>query len=330
MKFIRELKANSAGPALLAGAAGLAVLAIGNQVAARRAERKHPPVGSFMTVDGVRLHYSDRGAGSPVVLIHGNVVTGDDYNTSGVAQLLLEKHRVVIFDRPGFGYSARPRGRSWTAAQQAELLHKAIQQLGIERPVVVGHSWGAIVALALAVRHQADTAALVLVSGYYFWTVRPDVLLSAIGATPIVGDVLRYTISPLMARLNMPLMKKVMFSPAPITDRFKAEFSTSMAVRPSQLRAMASDGALMIKGALALQDHYKDLKLPVVIIAGDGDKVVFKQRAERLSAAISGSTLHIVEDAGHMVHHLVPEQIAEAVEAVTVASRQPIKAKQAA
>jgi hypothetical protein len=67
-------------------------------------------------VDGVRLHYSDRGAGQPVVLVHGNAVAGDDWNTSGVADLLLrDGHRVIAFDRPGFGHSGRPRGRAWTA-----------------------------------------------------------------------------------------------------------------------------------------------------------------------------------------------------------------------
>ena len=64
-------------------------------------------------------------------------------------------------------------------AQQAELLHTALRQLGVERPVVAGHSWGTLVALALAERHQADVAGLVLLSGYYFWTLRPDALIVA-------------------------------------------------------------------------------------------------------------------------------------------------------
>src|SRR3954463_7199772 len=175
-------------PAPPAGGVARAPLALGTPLAARWPDRRHPPQGTFMEVDGVRLHYSDRGEGSPVVLIHGNAVSGDDWNTSGVAELLLRSHRVIIFDRPGFGYSERPRGHLWTATQQAELLHKALQQLGIERPVVVGHSWGTIVALALAERHQADTAGLVLLSGYYVWTARPDALLVAAGALPILGD----------------------------------------------------------------------------------------------------------------------------------------------
>jgi pimeloyl-ACP methyl ester carboxylesterase len=291
-----------------------------NHLAARRAERRHPPEGSFIEVDGVRLHYSDRGAGVPVVLIHGNMVTGNDYNTSGVADLLLKTHRVIIFDRPGFGHSDRPRGRMWTARQQAELLHKALRELGIERPVVVGHSWGAIVALAFAERHPADTSGLVLLSGYYFWTLRPDVLLVAPGAIPIVGDILRFTVSPLFGWLITPLLKQMLFSPARVPAQFHAEYSPAMSLRPSQIRATAMDGALMIPGALGLRDGYKDLSMPVVIIAGDGDKVVFKRSAERLHAEIRGSDLQIVEGAGHMVHHLAARQVAGAVEAVTAAS----------
>lgn len=310
-----------AATAALAGAAVLAVLAVGNHLAARRTERRHPPEGRFIEINGVRLHYSDRGQGSPVVLIHGNAVTGDDWNTSGVADLLLRAgYRVVIFDRPGFGYSERPRGRLWTATRQAELLREALRQLGVERPVVVGHSWGTIVALALAERHQAELAGLVLVSGYYFWTLRPDVLPVTLGALPVVGDVLRYTVSPLLGWLQMPLLKWAMFSPARVPARFQAEYSPAMALRPSQIRATSVDGALMIPGALALRGDYKDLTLPVVIIAGEGDKVVYKRRSERLAASIWGSVLQIVPGAGHMVHHLAPRQVARAVEDVTEAA----------
>ena len=318
-------KTRSTGTAVLAGAAALATLAVANHVAARWAERRHPPQGSFIEVDGVRLHYSDRGEGRPVVLIHGNAVTGDDWNTSGVAEQLLRMHRVVIFDRPGFGYSERPRGRLWTAAQQAELLHRALRQLGIERPVIVGHSWGTIVALALAERRQAETAGLVLLSGYYFWTLRPDVLLMAAGALPVLGDVLRYTISPLLGWLQMPLLKWAMFSPARVPTRFEAEYSPAMALRPSQIRATSVDGALMIPGVLALREHYKDLTLPVVIIAGEGDRVVFKRRSEQLRDSIPGSVLKIVKRAGHMVHHLAPRQVAQAVEGMAEASRASAK-----
>ena len=213
---------------LLASAAVLAALALVNVALARRAERRHPPAGSFVEVDGVRLHYSDRGSGRPVVLLHGNAVTGSDYNTSGVAERLVAgSHRVIVFDRPGFGHSERPRWRLWTASAQAELLHKALAQLDVRRPVVVGHSWGTLVALAFAIRHPADTAGLVLLSGYYFPTLRLDALMVAPVAVPVLGDVLRYTVSPVFGWLNMPLLKLAMFAPSRVTNRFKAEYSNS-------------------------------------------------------------------------------------------------------
>ena len=204
--------------------------------------------------------------------------------------------------------------------QSPELLHKALKQLGIERPVVVGHSWGAIVALSMAVRHPADTAGLVLLSGYYFGTLRPDILLVAPGAIPVLGDVLRYTVSPWLGRLFMPLLKRGMFSPAPIPARFRADYSDAMALRPSQIRATSVDGALMIPGVLSLRRHYDELSKPVVIMAGEGDKVVFARRAKRLQAHISGSVLRIIEGAGHMVHHSAPQQVVEAVQLVVGAS----------
>ncbi|MBD0271145.1 MAG: alpha/beta hydrolase [Acetobacteraceae bacterium] len=319
--FAAAKKLATARPALLAGAAVLAGLALANHAAARRAERKHPPKGGFIEVDGVRLHYTDRGSGQPVVLIHGNAVTGDDYDTSGVAGRLAETHRVIVFDRPGFGHSERPRGRLWTAMAQADLLHKALERLDVQRPVVVGHSWGAIVALSLAARRKDDTAGLVLLSGYYFWTFRPDVLLVVPAAVPVLGDLLRYTVSPVLGRLLMPLLKRAMFSPAPVTARFKREYSDAMALRPSQIRATSLDGTLMIPGAVRLRHHYDDLaKNPVAIVAGSGDKIVRKRSAERLHAEIPGSALRIVEGAGHMVHQSAPEEVVEAIRAVARAS----------
>jgi pimeloyl-ACP methyl ester carboxylesterase len=307
--------------ACAAATAALGALALANHAAARRAERKHPPRGRVMEVDGVRLHCSDRGTGQPVVLVHGNAVAGDDWNTSGVADLLLrDGFRVIVFDRPGFGHSERPRGRAWTAMQQAELLHEALEQLGVERPVVVGHSWGTIVALSMAVRHPADTAGLVLLSGYYFWTLRPDALLVAAGAVPVLGDILRYTVSPLLGLLLMPLQKRAMFSPASVTARFKREYSDAMALRPSQIRATSMDGALMIPGALRLRRCYDELSMPVLIMAGSGDKIVFKRNAERLQASIPGSVLQVIEGAGHMVHHSAPRKVVEAVRQVVSAS----------
>src|SRR5690242_11973508 len=159
-----------AGLSLAAGlsVALLAGLALFNWRAARKAERRWPAKGRFIEVAGFRLHYLDRGSGPPLVLLHGNGAMAADFEASGLIDRLALSFRVIAIDRPGFGYSARPRGRSWNAQQQAYLIGDALRHIGIGRAIVLGHSWGTLVALELALERPQCVAALVLVSGYYF------------------------------------------------------------------------------------------------------------------------------------------------------------------
>ena len=120
-----------------------------------------------------------------------------DYIVSGVLDEAALRCRVIAFDRPGFGYSERPRRKIWTPSAQAELIHEALRQLGIDRAVVVGHSWGTLVSVALALNHPQVVRSLVLLAGFYFPRFRFDVLLASPPAVPFIGDVLRYTISPI-------------------------------------------------------------------------------------------------------------------------------------
>ena len=306
------------GTVLGAAAAALGAAALYNSYHTRQVERRHPPTGRFVEVDGVRLHYLERGTGTPVVLIHGNVVTAEDWILSGVLdQVAAQGHQVFAFDRPGYGYSDRPRGTAWTAAAQADLLRRAFARLDIERPVVVGHSWGTLAALALALAAPAAVRGLVLVSGYYNPTVRADALLVAPAAVPVLGDVLRHTISPLLGAASLPLLLKGMFAPLPVPERFQQGFERGMAVRPLQIRAEAEDGAGMAREAAAMRDRYGELRLPMVIMAGSDDQVVdVGRQAIRLHEQIPYSELELVPGAGHMVHHAVPQQVADAVEAV--------------
>ena len=151
MMLIKQNKAWLIGGAITAALAGSALF---NRANSRRAEAETPPSGKFVEVDGARLHYSDQGEGPAVVLLHGNGVMLQDFEVSGVLGLAARHHRVIAFDRPGFGYSDRPRTTVWTPRAQAELIGKALKEIGVERAVVVGHSWGTLVALALALNHR--------------------------------------------------------------------------------------------------------------------------------------------------------------------------------
>lgn len=307
----------SKGAILGIAAAALAATALINTYQARRAERRNPPTGRFVDVDGVRLHYIEKGEGPPVVLIHGNIVNAMDFVHSGLFDLVAQRHRVIAFDRPGMGHSDRPHGRSWMPAAQADLLRRACERLGIERPVVVGHSWGAMVAIAMGLDHPQALSGLVLMGGYYYPTARADIALTVPSVIPVLGDVLRYTVTPLTGSALLPALIKGMFAPNPVPDRFTQSFAPALALRPWQIRAMAQDGAAMIAAAAAVQHRYHELSMPVAIMAGAEDLVIDVQRQSgRLHEEVRDSSLRLLPHLGHLFYYEAPQQALMAIDTV--------------
>jgi pimeloyl-ACP methyl ester carboxylesterase len=303
-----------------AGAAGAAAVgaAAFNAVRAKRAEEATPPVGEFIEVDGVRLHYLESGSGPLVVLLHGNGTMIQDWLASGIFDALAETNRVIAFDRPGFGHSERPRSVVWTAAAQARLIAAALAAKGCTEAVIVGHSFGTLVAAEMGLSHREPAASLVLIGGYYYPSVRLDAVLSAPPAIPVVGDAIRYTVSPLVGAAMKRQMEAQLFGPAPVSPGWKSDFPFAMTLRPSQIRAAAADGALMVPGAAALAPRLTGLTLPVTLVAGAGDKVVStSDQSARLAGSLEGSKLLVVEGAGHMVHHTAAGEVTEAIRAAS-------------
>jgi pimeloyl-ACP methyl ester carboxylesterase len=293
----------------------MAAMALYNLYRTKRSERQHPPRGRFVTIDGVQLHYLEAGSGPPVILLHGNVVSAEDFEVSRLFALLARRHRVVAFDRPGFGYSNRPYGAMWSPAAQADLLRRAWTALGIESPIVLGHSWGAMVALTAALNHPKSLGGIVLLSGYYYSTLRADTLLAAPPSIPIVGDLLRFTVSPLLSEAILPRLFRKMFAPLAVPRNFADRFLDGLPVRPSQIRAESQDGVIMVPAASGMEHRYRELMLPVAILAGTEDQVVnTEDQAVRLHRDVPHSTLRLIPDAGHMLHHAVPEKVAEVVD----------------
>ena len=299
-----------------AAAAGavLGGTAIFNQTRAKRAERDNPPLGRFIEVDGVRLHFVERGEGRPLVLLHGNGTMIEDWVVSSLLDSLANTHRVIAFDRPGFGHSDRPRSRLWTPAAQAALIARALEELDIESATVVGHSFGTLVAAELALRHRSLVSGLALLGGYFFPSVRGDVVLASPPAIPVIGDVMRYTVSPLIGAAMTPKINEKAFRPAPVPTRWTEEFPIEMTLRPSQIRAEAAESALMIPAAASLAKRLPELDLPVTIIAGRGDALVdMEEQSQRLHEMLPHSRLVAIAGAGHMVHHTAPDRVIEAI-----------------
>jgi pimeloyl-ACP methyl ester carboxylesterase len=289
---------------------------------AHQAELDHPPLGAFVTAGGARQHYVERGRGRPVVFLHGAGTMLQDMLISGVIERAARHYRAIAFDRPGFGHSDRPRRRSWTAAGQASILPEAFRLLGVERPIVVAHSWATLVALALALEQPRHVSGLVLVSGYYYPTPRRDVALFSPAAVPLLGDVLSHTVAPLIGEAIAPALIERMFSPQGVSPRFAAEFPVALMLRPSQVQAFAQDAAHMITAAEHLSPRYRTLFPPTAILAGDADEIVSYRQAQRLQGEVPGSSLDVLRGGSHMVHHIAPERVVRAIDAIASEATQ--------
>lgn len=279
-----------------------------------RTERLYPPLGDFVEVDGARLHYVDRGAGVPVVLIHGASGNLRDFAVS-IMDDLARDHRVIAFDRPGHGWSTRPaRPDIHDPAAQAALINKALRKLGVGRHVLLGHSWGGAVAVAYALNHPQDLIGIVPLGaathpwpGGVAWYHR-------LVRTPVLGDVfLNTAMVPVAQLLRGPGIAGT-FEPQAAPSGYGEAIGLDLVFRPASFAANSADVS-HLKAALArMAPRYREIRVPTIIIHGGGDRTVgFKLHAEPLHAAVAGSELIRLRQTGHMPHHARPDIVADAV-----------------
>jgi pimeloyl-ACP methyl ester carboxylesterase len=247
-----------------------------------------------------------------VVLLHGNGTTLEDWFACGIFEELSKSNRVIAFDRPGFGYSTRPRHRLWSPAAQADVLALALMSIGAADATVIGHSFGTLVSIELARRHPKLVQTLVLISGYYYPSARVDVLAASIPAIPIVGDVERYTVGPLFGAALRPLVERKIFAPAAVASSW-SKFPFEMTLRPSQIRAEAAEAALMVPSAAAMAPHYGELTIPIQIISGEGDRIVDHSSQSALLASQLSAELTTLHGVGHMAHHTATDRVLHAI-----------------
>ena len=285
-------------------------------------EAENPPKGQFVVVDGVKLHYTEHGNpdAPPLVLLHGMGVMGADMIISSLVERAEGQYRVLVFDRPGYGYSENPGDRVYTPDLQAGMFLKALNQLGVERPIVLAHSWATLVAIAMGTQAQKELKGLVLLGGFYTPSLRIDVLFNSVPAIPLFGALMAHTLSPLVGRAFWGAMAWRLFSPAPkaLRTSFNERYPKWMSLRPNTLRAAAAESAMLIPMALRQRPDHQALTLPVVIVAGEQDRLVMsKWHSKRLQERLPNSRLHLIPGAGHMVHHAAPDAVYQAIREVS-------------
>jgi len=289
-------------------------------VGVRLIERAHPPRGRFVEANGLRQHVVELGEHSAdpdtpaIVLLHGAGCNLEDMRLV-LGNHFAARYRVILLDRPGLGWSERGRGEGGSPTYQAAMLNAVLERLDVKRAIVVGHSWGGLLALTFALDHPQRAAGLVVIAPpTHPWLGHSTWLNSAFGI-PVFGWLFAHTLTlPFGALLIAPGFRNA-FRPQSLPSGYMKRTSARLLLRPATLLANAADIA-GLKAFLRRQaERYRTLGAPLIIITGDRDNIVSPQHhAMRLAAAASGAKLEVLPGFGHLLHHAAADRVVAAVE----------------
>lgn len=278
----------------------------------RAAARRH----YVTTAAGRRLAYIEGGAGPPLVLIHGALMTADD-PWIGLGPSLSASFRCFAFDRPGHGWSDHVRGADASLWAQAETLRGAVQALGLHRPVVCGHSLGAAVGLAYAMAHPEEVAGVVALAPICFPEPRLEQVLFGPRAAAVTGAALSRVLGATADPLVLPALWRGMFLPERMPESFASGFPFAVAGAAGALVAEA-ESALSYWPDLARSAlGYASCRAPAAILCGGSDLVTNPYTQGAAAAALMpGARLTLLPGVGHMLHHARPDDVLRAALAI--------------
>jgi len=266
----------------------------------------------YVTVDKLRMRYVESGTGRALVMIHGNAGSIEDFEF-GAIKSLSSDYRVIAVERPGHGKSDRPSGRTVDVEYQARLLHQALSSLNVAQPVLVGHSWGAALALSYALQYPTEVSALILIAPAAYPDNGEGRLLQAINKPPVIGDVPLLLGRSFLGRHILKGILRRAFSPQPLPEKYFRLVAASW-LGHKQLKAYLDDEASLNASLRKLSKRYSEINIPVVILTGDHDQIVSpRDNAYRLKDSIANAQLIELKDTGHEIPQTHPESIANAL-----------------
>ncbi|MCW3095979.1 MAG: Lysylphosphatidylglycerol synthetase, domain of unknown function [Chthonomonadaceae bacterium] len=297
-------------------------LAVWTVVSAWSAERRYPPIGAFIEVDGTRLHYVRRGSGPPVVLLHGSDGSLLDFSDT-VLGTLSREFEVVTFDRPGHGYSEGPFRAVATPEVQLHLLHEAVCRLGLVRPLLVGHSWSGLLAMMYALEYPDEIAGVTLLAPWVAPpSVRPSPLLY-VPRIPLLGGLALWTINALVKSAIIRYYLREAFLPEPVPSDYARQSKAIWLRWPRQVKVFARENTADRPSARAFSSRYGEISVPVVIVAGESDRIVpTGEHAEWLHRMLPDSDLVLLPNTGHQLLHTRPEAVYAAIRQCAERARQ--------
>jgi len=305
---------------LIGVVAVLAVLALATQAGVVVLQRQYPPDGRLVDVAGGTMHVVERGpgdaAGPPVVLIHG-ASSNLGAMRWPLGEALARRHRVILIDRPGHGWSTRDDLENSSPAMQARMIDQALDRLGVSGAILVVHSLAGALGALMALDYPARVAGLVMLAPVTHPWPGGVGAYNKVVTTPVIGPLLANTVTlPIGWWLTEPAARAV-FRPQLMPDDYVADSATSLLLRPREFRANAWD-LVTLKAAVREQSaRYADIRVPTVVIHGDADTTVsLTIHARQFAAAVPHAKLIELPNVGHMVQNAAPDLVQREIEAM--------------
>lgn len=278
-----------------------------------RAEVEWPPEGQLIDIDGLQVHAVVMGNGPDLVLIHGTGGNSRDM-TFSLAPRLADRYRVIVFDRPGLGYTDAPEDGTPIAAQ-ARVLAEAARRLGAEKPIVLGHSYGGAVALAWAAYLPDRLSALVPVaSPSNPWPTDLPTLYK-VTSHPVGKAVVVPLMTAFVPESYVSRTIAGIFAPQKAPKGYADAVGPGLTLRRASLRATGDQRRSLLGEVTAMIPYYSAIRVPVEIVHGDADTTVAPWlHSEKLATQIDGAAYEVLPGIGHMTHHVAEDAVIAAVD----------------
>ena len=312
MRLLRGLKWLTLGVTLLVVLL-LASLGACTAYGTKQSNEQFPAIGQFGDTRLGKMHYTDRGKGAVVVLLHGASSNLREFEQS-LVPMFEDQYRVINIDRPGYGHSER-LATSWPSpADQADAIHDLLTALEVTSPVLIGHSLAGAVVMAYALKYPNETRAVVsLAGGTHPW--KSGVAWHvALAGQPLLGNLFASTLVYPAGQLMSDAAVQHVFWPETPPPHYARETGLSLSLRPDAFRASAEDVAGLSAFLEDQSQNYTTLRVPVLLIHGTHDRVVPAwNHATRTMKQYPVAAVRLLPGAGHGLHHTRTRAIALAI-----------------
>jgi pimeloyl-ACP methyl ester carboxylesterase len=257
--------------------------------------------------DGVRIHFRDRGAGIPIVFIHGFGASLDTWRY--LEDGLKNDYRIVSLDLKGHGYSERALDDRYSLQDHAAVVLGLIDHLKLDKVVLVGNSLGCAVALMAALRAQQESTATVVAMVLIAASLDGDNLpfYLRVLRVPVFGSVAaKLTPANFGTRL---ILKRAYYDDEKVTDSLIELYAKYLRIPGTEHALITTARQMIPEDSSGLREALKKLQIPTLNIIGKHDQIISGESSEGVCRILARCKNVTIDEAGHVPHEEKPQEV---------------------